>query len=157
MTLPEIQIPHLFRSTAKRRRRSAILFITLLSVLLPLVAGCTRSTAERQEIERVAELRSQALTTKNLDLYVSLISRNYQDKGKDFTAKKQELANTFHSFDRVEYRSWNRDIRINGDQATISADYDLRITVKGSPLALSGRETLVLRREAGGWKIVGGL
>lgn len=126
------------------------------SLLLLVLLGCS-DTADRKALESVAVKRQQALTTKDLGLYISLISPAYQDKGKDFTAKRQELAATLKAFDRIDYRSYDRRIEIRGETATIAGSYGLKVTTQGKSLELTGKEELHLQKGPDGWKIVGGL
>ena len=46
---------------------------------------------------------------------------------------------------------------ITGDHAVVRGAYTMRVRIKGQQLALQGNETILLRREAGGWRITGGL
>lgn len=102
--------------------------------------------------------RQQALHHKDISSYLSLISPDYRDKGQDLTAKKNELTANFASLERIEYRSDGYDILIDGNGATVSGTYRLKIVKKGQVLDLEGKESLRLRKEAGGgWLIVGGL
>ena len=105
----------------------------------------------------MAVKRQQALLHKDVNLYLSIISRHYQDKGVDFTAKKKELESNFAVFDRIDYRSDGIAIDVTGGRATISGNYGLKVFIKGKELKLAGKEELRLVKESGGWKIVGGL
>ena len=129
----------------------------LICLLVLVVAGCNGSTADREAIIAVAVKRQQALKNKDISLYSSLLSRDYQDKGKNFPAKKEELQATLNAFDRIDYRFSNPRVEIKGGRAILSGDFMLRITTKGKELNLEGKELLQLKKEPGGWKIIGGL
>ncbi|KAF0219534.1 MAG: hypothetical protein FD174_1994 [Geobacteraceae bacterium] len=126
-------------------------------LLILIIAGCGGSEADRQAVTAVAVKRQQALNSKDIALYISLLSGDYQDKGKNLAAKKAELEATFNAFDRLDYRFSDPRVDIKGDRATISGDYVLRVTTKGKDLSLEGKEHILLKKEHGGWKIIGGL
>ena len=128
-----------------------------LFFLLLLIFGCSAGSADREAVEAVAIKRQQALTTKDITLYLSILSPAYNDKGKNYAAEKKELEENFRSFDRIDYRSLDRHIEVSGDRATISGTYRLTIRNRGNEINLEGVEHLRLAREADGWKIVGGL
>ena len=126
----------------------------LVALLLLTLAGCAR---EERTIEEVLRQRERALATADASLYASLISPAYQDKGVDARTKRAELAQTLAAFGPVSYRSLGRTIAVNGDNATVSGRYAMKVAAAGKPLELAGEETIRLHREAGGWKIVGGI
>jgi ketosteroid isomerase-like protein len=126
----------------------------LVALLLLSLAGCAQ---EQRTVEEVLRQREQALATGDASLYASLISPAYRDKGVDSRAKREELAQTLASFGPVAYRSLGRDIAVHGDSATVTGRYAMKVTAAGKALELAGEETIRLRREAGGWKIVGGI
>lgn len=126
----------------------------LLVLLLLALAGCTR---QESTIEHVLQQRQRALATADAALYASLISPAYRDKGIDSRTKREELAQTLAAFGPVSYRSLGRSIVVHGDSATVTGRYAMKVTASGKPLELAGEETIRLHREAGGWKIVGGI
>lgn len=126
-------------------------------LLLVLVCGCNASQAERSAVAAVAAARCQALTSHDLPGYLTLVSPAYSDKGLDYSAKVRQLASTFQGFPRINFRIDQQKITISGNAALIEETYTLRTTVKGEEMTLRGEETLRLRKEPGGWKIVGGL
>ncbi|HEY6007645.1 MAG TPA: nuclear transport factor 2 family protein [Geobacteraceae bacterium] len=143
------------RTTCDAWKSSFTALFTFFLVLLSF--GCTAAPADRKAVETVAVKRQQALSNKDLPLYLSLISPAYNDKGKDYAAKTRELAASFRSFERLDYRSLDRKIEVSGRLATISGTYRITIVRKGKELNLEGVERIRLAKEADGWKIVGGL
>ena len=129
----------------------------LALTLLLFSPGCTRSSADRQAIEKVVLTRQQALTAKDIKLYLTVISPAYNDKGKDYATETRELETNFRTFERINYRSLDRKIEIDGQQAIVSGTYRITIVRKGQELSLEGSERIRLAKEADGWKIVGGL
>lgn len=129
---------------------------TLLAALFLLaLAGC--APEQQRTVEEVLRQREQALASADAALYASLISPAYRDKGIDSRTKRTELARTLAAFGPVAYRSLGRTIVISGDSATVAGRYAMKVTAAGKPLELAGEETIRLRREAGDWKIVGGI
>ncbi|WP_298438499.1 nuclear transport factor 2 family protein [Geobacter sp.] len=127
--------------------------------ILPLIAllalaGCS---PQQRAVEEVMALRVKSLATADAPLYASLLSPAYRDKGKDFAAERAELERMIRGFGPVSYRSLGRTVAVNGPDATVTGRYAMKVTFRGRPLELTGEETLRLRRESGGWKIVGGL
>jgi hypothetical protein len=119
--------------------------------------GCSGSDADKQALKAVSLQRQQALRSKDINLYLSILSREYQDKNQDFAAKKKELEANFAAFDQIDYRSDGITIEIKGNQAIISGTYGLKVVIKGKVLKLEGKEEVRLKKERGGWKIVGGV
>jgi len=128
---------------------------------LPLVLCLSALTAcgasERRDVEKVLNVRAESLAAGDAVRYLTVISRTYQDKGKDFAAKRSELEASLKPPYGVSYRALNRVITIDGDHATATGSYLMKISRTGNPLELVGEEAIRLRREPGGWKIVGGL
>lgn len=129
----------------------------LITLLMVFACGCSGSAGDRQAITTVATKRQQALNTKDIALYATLLSRDYRDKGENFATKKEKLATTFAAFDRLDYRMSDMRVEIKGGEATVSGNFVLRVTHKGKNLNLEGKENLRLKKENGGWKIIGGL
>jgi hypothetical protein len=130
-------------------------FLSCLAVVL--ILGCSGSDADKQALKAVSLQRQQALRSKDINLYLSILSREYQDKNQDFAAKKKELEANFAAFDQIDYRSDGITIEIKGNQAIISGTYGLKVVIKGKVLKLEGKEEVRLKKERGGWKIVGGV
>ena len=128
----------------------------LLVFLLISLSACS-SKSDRDAVLAVAVERQQALTSRDINRYLPLISQQYQDKGRDYAAKTLELKDILTSFDRIDYRSLDRRVDVHGDRATVTGSYELRVMGKGKEMELAGKEELQLRKEEGGWKIVGGL
>ncbi len=122
-----------------------------------MLAGCCSGQRERAAVEAVDSARQEALNTRDINRYLQLLSRNYHDGKKDFAAEKRELEASFAAYGRISYRPMHRAITISGDTATISGEYLLKVTMHGRPLEFPGTENIRLKKEADGWRIVGGL
>lgn len=124
------------------------------ALLLLLLTACG---TDRRAVEEVMAQREKALATADIALYTSLLSPAYSDRGKDFAAKRAELEQTMKGFGPVSYRSQGRTVTVSADTATATGRYTMKVWFRGRPLELAGEETIRLRREAGTWKIIGGL
>ena len=128
-----------------------------LLLVFIIALGITGCGADRKAVEELMSKRAQALNSRDVKLYQSLISRNYQDKGKDFAGKSAEITSTFASFEQIAYRSLDRRITISNSDAKVTGSYTMKVTVKGRPLELGGTEIIRLTKESDGWKITGGI
>jgi len=128
-------------------------FSFLLLVLL--LQGCISS--EKEEIERLLVQRAEAFQKKNLALYLSCISKDYQDKEEDFEKLKNRVSGYFETFDRIDYSAWDRSIQVEGRNATVTQQIRVEVEKQGRKNQHVGGEVLYLRKEGGQWKIIRGL
>lgn len=132
-------------------RWGSIAFLCLIFV------GCVSSERDQQAVRTVMLQRQQALRSKDLNGYLTLISPHYQSKGQDFAAKTKEIAANFASFDGIDYRSNGYDIAVTGNDATVSGTYLLKVVMGGQVVKLEGQESIHLHKEGQEWHIVSGL
>jgi ketosteroid isomerase-like protein len=130
--------------------------VTFVLVLLA-IAGCSAGNADRSAVEAVDNARREALNARDINRYLALLSRDYRDGRKDFAAEKRELEASFAAYERVSYRPLHRTITVSGTSATISGEYLLKVSLRGQTLEIPGKEDIRLKKQADGWKIVGGL
>jgi ketosteroid isomerase-like protein len=129
-------------------------FLVLILLLLFLLA-CQRSEEER--IRQTLNQRGEALKKKDLSLYLSCISKDYQDRDGDFSQLQRRMEAYFKSFDRIEYDYWDRSIQTEGEKATVIQQFHMEVEKGGKKNRYSGKEAFLLRREGGHWKIFKGL
>ncbi len=122
-----------------------------------LLAACGRGDADRAAVAAVASTRHQALASRNIGLYLTLISPRYNDNGKGHDDKARELAETIVNGDGFTYQGTTDEVTVHGDRAVVRGSYTVRIRIKGETVALQGEERIRLQREKGGWRITGGL
>jgi ketosteroid isomerase-like protein len=125
----------------------------ILAVLLLLACG----SSDEEKIEQTLRQREEAFQKRDLSVYLSCISNEYQDKNEDFGRLKTRMEGYFKTFDRIEYRSWDRAIEIAGDSAKAIQQFSLEVEKAGKGKIYSGKELLFLKKEGGKWKITGGL
>jgi len=128
-------------------------FSFLLLVLL--LQACTSS--EKEKIQRLLVQRGEAFQKKNLALYLSCISKDYQDKEENFGKLKNRVSGYFETFDRIDFNAWDRSIQVEGKNATAIQQFRIEVEKKGNKNQYAGSEVLHLRKEGGEWKIISGL
>ena len=129
-------------------------FFSFLLIVLILQA-CTSS--EKEKIQRLLVQREEAFQKKNLALYLSCISKDYQDKDEVFEKLKNRISGYFETFDRIDYSAWDRSIQIDRKNATAIQQYRIEVEKKAKKSQFVGREILHLHKEGGEWKIISGL
>ncbi|MDU0459360.1 MAG: nuclear transport factor 2 family protein [Geobacteraceae bacterium] len=122
-----------------------------------LLSGCNAQEKDRQAIAQVIESRSRALNSRDVPLYLSSVSPDYSDKGKDFPRLKESITSNFNNIEKLSYQPLEHEISISGNRAEASGTYRMKIITRGKELVLDGAEHLKFARGAEGWKIVAGL
>ena len=133
-------------------RRPFLFF--LFFIFLPLLA-CQIS--EEEKIYQTLNRRQEALQKKDLSLYLSCISRAYQDKEEDFDRLQKRIEGYFKTFNRISYSSWDRSVQIDGETATAIQQFQLEAEKGEKKNRYSGKEALFLKKEGKEWKIIKGL
>ncbi len=133
----------------RNRNRSFILFLVLF------LWACQGSEEER--IRQTLNERGEAFKKKDLPLYLSCISEDYQDKEGGFPQLRERIAGYFSAFDRIDYESWDRTIEVEAEKATATQQFRLEVEQGGRKNRYSGKEAFLLRKEGKRWKIFRGL
>ncbi len=131
--------------------RSRNLFFFLL-----LFLWACQSSGEEQ-IRQTMNQRGEALKKKDLSLYLSCISKDYQDRDGDLSQLQKRMEAYFENFDRIGYDYWDRSIEREGEMATVVQQFHLEVEKEGKTSRYSGKEAFVLRKEGRHWKILKGL
>jgi len=129
----------------------------LLSFLLPIVFLLACQVSEEEKIYQILNRRQEALQKRDLSLYLSCISRAYQDKEEDFNRLEKRIDGYFKTFDRIAYSSWDRSVEIDGEKATAIQQFYLETEKGEKKNSYSGKEALFLKKEGKEWKIIKGL
>jgi len=129
-------------------------FLSFLLLILFLLA-C--QVSEEEKIYQILNRRQEALQKKDLSLYLSCISKGYQDKEEDFSRIEKRIEGYFKTFDRIAYSSWDRSVHIEGDTATIIQQFYLEVEKREKKNRYSGKEALFFKKERREWKIIKGL
>lgn len=129
----------------------------LLCAAVALLTACGPSQAEKEQILRVMQVRAQAMNSRNINLYLTVISPAYSDRGKELAQLKDGLEAGFKVYDSLTYQANEQKITIKGRQAEVTGTYRMKVVIRGREMVLDGKEHLLLSKEADGWKITAGL
>jgi ketosteroid isomerase-like protein len=129
--------------------------LTCFSLVLLFLLACQR--ADSEGIRQILQQRAEALQKKDLTLYLSCISKSYKDKNENYEQLKDRIQGYFKSFDRIDYSSWDRTIRVDGESATVIQQFHLEVEKEGRRRQYAGKELLFLEKEGSQWRIMRGL
>jgi len=129
----------------------------MLALSTVLLSGCGVQEKDRRAIAQVIESRSRALNSRDIPLYLSSVSPDYCDKGKDFPHLKESITSNFNNIEKISYQPLEHAISISGNRAEASGTYRMKIITRGKELVLDGSEHLKFARGTEGWKIIAGL
>jgi hypothetical protein len=132
------------------RRNLISLFLTIFFLL-----SCTIS--EENQIRKTLNRREEGLRKRDLSLYLSCISKAYQDKDEDFGRLQKRIDGYFKTFDRIEYTYWDRSVHIEGETAVVIQQFNLEAEKGGKKNRYLGKEALFFKKEGRDWKIIKGL
>ncbi|HYA93769.1 MAG TPA: nuclear transport factor 2 family protein [Thermodesulfobacteriota bacterium] len=132
-------------------RRSLPFFLLAILFLL------TCQVSEEEKIYQVLNRRQEALQKRDLSLYLSCISKAYQDKEEDFNRLQKRIEGYFKTFDRISYSCWDQSIQVDGETAVVIQPFYLQVEKGENKNHYSGKEVLFLKREGRDWKIIKGL
>ena len=130
-------------------------FLPLLFLIFLLLLTCQDS--EEEKIYQTLNRRQEALQKRDLSLYLSCISRAYQDKEEDFDRLQKRMEGYFKTFNRISYSSWDRSVQIDGEIATAVQQFQLEVEKGEKKNRYSGKEALFLKREGKQWRIIKGM
>jgi hypothetical protein len=129
----------------------------LLFLLLTIFFLLACQISEEERIHQTLNRREEALQKRDLSLYLSCLSKAYQEKDEDFDRLQSRIGGYFKTFDRIEFNHWDRTIYIEGETARVIQQFHLEVERGGKKNRYSGKEALVLKREGRNWKITRGL
>lgn len=132
-------------------RRNVPAFLFLLIILL----ACQIS--EEESIHQTLNRREEAFQKKDISLYLSSISKAYQDGDENFDQLQEKIGRYFNTFDQIRYSNWDRTIRVEGDSAWVIQQFSLEVEKQGRGNRYSGKESIFLKKEGKRWRIIKGL
>jgi len=132
-------------------RRSSLFFVLFFLFVL----AC--QVSEEEKIDHILNRRQEALQKKDLSLYLSCISKAYQDKEEDFNRLQKRIEGYFETFDRISYSCWDRSFQIDRETAIVTQQFYLEVEKAEKKNHYSGKEILFLKKEGKDWKIIKGL
>jgi hypothetical protein len=128
-----------------------------LLFLLPVLSLLTCQVSEEKKIYQTLSRRQEALEKRDLSLYLSCISKAYQDKEEDVSRLQKRIDEYFKTFDRIAYSSWDRSVQIDGETSTVIQRFSLEVEKGEKKNRYAGKEVLFLKKEGSQWKIIKGL
>ena len=128
-----------------------------LPFLLPVLFLLACQISEEEKIYQTLSRRQEALQKRDLSLYLSCISKAYQDKEEDFYRLQKRIEGYFKTFDRITYSSWDRSVQIDGETSTVIQQFYLEVEKGEKKNHYSGKEALFLKKEGKEWKFIKGL
>ena len=128
-----------------------------LSFLLPVLLLLACQISEEEKIYQTLNRRQEALQKRDLPLYLTCISKAYQDKEEDVYRLQNRIEGYFKTFDRITYSSWDRSVQIDGETSTVIQQFYLEVEKGEKKNHYSGKEALFLKKEGKEWKIMKGL
>ena len=132
---------------------------SILAVAALLISACNNgSPGEYEAVQSAIQLRATALNTRNLPLYLSVVSGHYRDdKGRGREQLRADLETAFNRYDHVSYQVEGQSVTIQRKSAKVSGTYRMKVHSRGNETLLHGRERMVFAKESDGWKIITGL
>jgi len=128
----------------------------LFILFLIFVVSC--GSPENKEIEKVLSDREEALETKNVDLYMSLISPNYNQEKNNQAIGLEEVRKNFLSnvtlFDDLELTHANRSIYERDDNIEVVQLTVVDASVNDTKSRFKVNERIRLAEINGKWFIV---
>ena len=115
------------------------------------------SISEKSAIESLMANREQALENKDIDLYMSCISKNYKDNSDTSKTLKLKTEQLFSTYQKIDFSFSNRSIYIKNDSAKLVESYVMSVVSSTGTDYISGQERFTLIKEKNDWKILKGL
>ncbi len=128
-----------------------------LPLVLPILFLLACQISEEEKIYQTLNRRQEALQKRDLSLYLSCISKAYQDREEDIYRLQERIEGYFKTFDRISYSSWDRSVQIEGDTSTVIQQFYLEVEKGEKKNHYSGKEVLFLKKEGKEWKFIKGL
>lgn len=130
--------------------------LSVLLLLIVLIVSC--GNGENRDIEKVLDTRAKAFETKDVELYMSLISPDYRQEKKGKVIGPEEVRKNFNInvklFDSVSLSTSGRTIYRDGDTAEVFQKTVVNARDAEGKKKLRLNEKMVLARENGKWLIV---
>lgn len=118
---------------------------------LPILPPALTEDQEVEKIKSLFETIKQANLKKNIDLFMSCYSRDFNDR----EGKRRDALETWGFFNYLDLSYDLKDQKISGDSAAVRLEWLIRISKKAGGQRKDKRTLLdvTLKREEGYWKI----
>lgn len=132
----------------KNLKKSLQKWTSLFLFALLLLSAC--EVDHKGLINRTLDARETAFNERNLELYLSLISKDYVYKPTSKLSIEEYMKEYLLIWDVVHFNTYNRLIYTSGGYARVSQDFQLSVQKNGKkPVVMSGAEHFELKKE--GW------
>lgn len=133
------------------------IFIAMLATML-LLSGCENEIPVEQsiaEVDKVLEIRKQAIDNKDLALYKTIILPEYSSSGVLRETVIDDIERLFDTDESIEfkYQKAQPTIAMNTARVTHMIEYHFKPSGKTDKI----RETIMLRRVNNKWHISAGI
>ncbi|MDA2918422.1 nuclear transport factor 2 family protein [Desulfobacterota bacterium AH_259_B03_O07] len=132
--------------------RISLLFISIIIFSI----GC--GSSDKREIGNILSKRQKAFETKDVEIYLSCISPNYEEKKKGEVIGIDEIKKKFLSnvslFDSIEINSNDTSIYVQVDKALVAQKTDVRVKIDQDESLFRLDERLGFEKVDGKWLIV---
>lgn len=131
-------------------------------IITALFMGCRDPYKQsKPEIEReittILSLREKAMKSKDIDLYMGCISRDYRDKNDTYSSIRERMQKNFLAFERIDFSHSHQAIYHEDGVVIVVQDYELAFNIGEKRDCVRGKEKILLEQTGGEWKIVKGL
>lgn len=123
---------------------------------LLILAAC--GNPQNSEIEKLLEVREKALETKDVNLYLTVITPDYNETrdDKDFALAnlKEYFEKTYPIFNTLDITNTDRTIYIKGNDAEVFQINRVEATINDDKSVFQIKEKIALQKFADKWLIV---
>ena len=134
-------------------RKRVLLAFTLIFLL---INSCGNS--DKKEIEELLSRRQRAFETKNLELYLSCVAPDYNQKKGDEVIDIEHIKKNFLSnvsiFDQIRITQSDRTIYPNGDKAEVVQKIAVEVQIEKNQSRFQVKEKIGFEKIKGKWLIV---
>lgn len=132
------------------------LLIIFLLVIAAVAASCGNS--QKDDITQILDKRQQALETKDVELYMGLISPDYNQKEDGKTIGYDQIKKSFEDitgiFDTIQISEQDTNIKIQANTAEALRVSLIRASIEDSKSKFRVVDKIQLEKIDGNWMIV---
>jgi len=156
-TLPQESSKNLYQELNNKRIKPHPALIVFPLILLLFSFSC--GSPDKKEIKKVLSDRQTAFENKDQKLYLSCISKDYNQKIEDKVIDIEEIKKKFESntkvFDKVKITRKDISIYMKGDNlAEVYQKSLFKLKIEAESSTYKTVEKIVLEKKNGSWKIV---
>ncbi len=129
-----------------------------LVLILSLAAGLTYcGSSPTEQINQALDRRKEGMIKKDIDIYMSAVSRSYDDGKNSYADIRKKMQDFFSVFDKIELQIEDRSFYISGKDAKVVEKYILSFSFPAGTQTGKAEQLFIMRKEEDGWRIVNGL